>query len=141
MELIVFICTVFGTVIAYLAYKNQAHDGKKEKAEFLKLKYEKLQQFHKSLLERINHYVVRNNCMSHQFNADITFRQLINLLNIGYEKHFPADLMISINNLNKYTSLSEPGMDDALRWMDEQIETLNQIDHHLKFNYERILDD
>lgn len=140
MELVLAICTIFGTIIAYLAFTHQVKGDKPEKIQFLKQKFFEVEGFHKSLLERIKSFTESKNCYNTEFSDGYSFKEIIKVLEIGYEKHFPQNIKNDVRNMNTNNGISVPNLEEMITFLIQQQESLVNIDSCFKFNHEKILE-
>lgn len=79
-EEIIFYCTIFATIIAYLTYKATATDATKEAKKILLEKFEFLKTLNEGLINDLTKYGQKNNSFEIVFMQGLTLTQCIDLL-------------------------------------------------------------
>ena len=80
VEAITLFCTVFGTIIAYVAYRGSTSDTLKESKKLLLEKFELLRDINSKLINELYKYGNQNNSFGMIFLQGLTLKQCIEIL-------------------------------------------------------------
>ena len=135
MELIVFVITVFGFVIAYVTYKNTYIKEPKEDTEFLINQYDYAETATKKLIDELKTYSTLNSCPDEHFKDGLTFKE-----GVAFLEHACALLFTYENRQSMImTSIRKKQLDELIKRIDIHRDNIETIQTHLNFYFKKTL--
>jgi predicted small metal-binding protein len=119
IEIIIFVCTIIGTIVGILAYKSSTRDVLKETRTFAKEKLEFLEKINSDLIDDLKSYGKKNHSFESVFMQGLTLNQCIEILN---------KVKVEVSNAHNQTAIKKS---KSKMRIDEIIKNLDiQIKHH-----------
>jgi hypothetical protein len=130
-EAIILFCTIFGTIITYLAFKNSTTDALKETKKLTLEKMEFLERLNTDLLKDLQEYGRSNQSFNSVFMQGLTLQQCIDILT-----KIKEGVLIDENYTALKKTKSKMRIDDIAKSIDIQIaqhsEVRTQFDYFIK---------
>jgi hypothetical protein len=129
MELMIFIITILGFVIAFVTYKNTYVKEPKEDIQFLIHKYDTTDRVTKKLVNELKTYCALRNNYNEQFKEGLTFQNSITFLESAHTVLFKQEHRQSI----VVASMGKKQMDELIKRIDIHRENIEAIQTHFDF--------
>lgn len=130
-EAIILLCTIFGTIIAYLAYKSSTTDALKESRTLLSEKFEFLKRLNSDLIKDLRDYGQAQGSYDFIFMQGLTLKQCIDLLS-----KVQTEILSGVNYTAIQKANSKLRVDELIKNMDIQIKHHSEVrtafDYYIK---------
>ena len=132
MELITFIITILGFVIAVITFKNTFKEPK-ENISFLIDKYDNAEKATKKLINELKVYTHTHSSYNEHFKEGLTFQQGILFLENAYSMLFTQENRQPFVN----SSIGKKHLDELIKRIDIHRDNIESIQTHLNFFFKR----